>query len=99
MYTIFVRKPRVLDEIAQNAQDTDRKEWVEITEKIELTPEQYDAFWRNPTCGSYHFLTDKGGYRDSQRTAVVLTCGNRDPIIVDPSGSDYGRYVGFEVPV
>jgi hypothetical protein len=95
MYTIFTRKPRDLEEVEQNMQYTHLKEWVDITEKIELTPDQYDDFWSNPTCGDYPFLEGKGGYRSGQRTALLLINEDRRPIVVDPSGYAYGRYVGF----
>lgn len=97
MYTILTRKPRDLEEVEQNMQYAYLKEWVDITEEIELTPGQYDYFWSNPVCENYEFLKGKGGYRNGQRTAVLLTSENRKPIIVDPSGYAYGRYVGFQL--
>ena len=72
------------------------KEWVDITEEIELTPDQYDYFGSKPTSDDYDFLEGKGGYRDGQQTAILLTSQDRKPIVVDPSGSAYCRYVGFE---
>lgn len=98
MYTILTRKPRDLDEVEQNMQYTHLKQWVDITEEIQLTPVEYEQFWRNPVCADYPFLKEKGGYRSGQRTAVLLKSQDRKPIVVDPSGSAYGRYVGFEAP-
>ncbi len=96
MYTIFTRKPRDLEEVAQNMQYVEEQEQVRITEEIELDPATYEYFWHNP-CQNHDFLKGKGGYRERERTAVLLTCGNRKRIIVDPSGAAYGRYVGFEM--
>lgn len=73
MYTIFTRKPRDLEEVEQNMQYTSLKAWVEIAEETELTPDQYDYFWRNPLCENYDFLKGQGGYLDSQRRTVLLT--------------------------
>lgn len=98
MYTIFTRKPRNLNEVEQNMQYLDRREYVFITEAIELIPDVYDYFWHNPVCDDHEFLRSKGGYQYGQRTAVMLVCEGRKNIIVDPSGTAYGRYVGFEVP-
>lgn len=98
MYTILTRKPRDLDEVMQNMQYLDHKEWVEITEEVQLTPEQYESFWNNPLGDEIHeFLSGKGGYQNHQRVAVLLRCDHQKPIVVDPSGSAYGQYVGFEV--
>ncbi len=98
MYTILTRKPRNLEEVEQNMQYTELKVWVDITEGIQLTPGQYDCFCANPVCKDYDFLKGKGGYWGGLRTTILLTSEDRRPIIVDPSGSAYGRYVGFEVP-
>lgn len=97
MFTILTRKPASLKDAEQSMQNDHLKEWVEIVEEIELHPFQYESFWHNPVCADYDFLRGKGGYKDGQRTAILLTCGESRPIVVDPSGSAYGRYVGFEV--
>ncbi len=97
MYVIFTRKPRNLNEVEQNMQYLRGQEWVEITEEIKLTPEQYNFFWNNPLSEEHDYLRGKGGYQKNQWTAVLLVCDSRKPIVVDPSGYAYGRYVGFEV--
>jgi hypothetical protein len=97
MYTIFTRKPRNLEEVEQNMQYAYLKEWVDITEEIELTPDQHDYFGSKPTSGDYDFLEGKGAHHGGRRKAVLLISENRRTIIVDPSGYNYGRYVGFEI--
>lgn len=97
MYTIFTRKPSTLAEVEQNMQYLDRREYVFITEVIELISDVYDYFWHHPTSNDHAFLKGKGGYEYGQRTAVLLASEGRKNIIVDPSGTAYGRYVGFEV--
>ncbi|GHU15393.1 hypothetical protein AGMMS50225_28610 [Betaproteobacteria bacterium] len=44
------------------------------------------------------WLAGRGGYlKDDGRSVVEVSAPNRTTLFVDPSGSNYGRYVGIRV--
>jgi hypothetical protein len=62
-----------------------------------MTAAEYDAFIAKPLA-SREWLAGKGGWKNNNvRYAVAVTAPERETIYVDPSGSDYGRYVGRRV--
>jgi len=45
------------------------------------------------------WLAGKGGWRGEIRLAIAVVAPDRETLYVDPSGSDYGRYVGRRVAI
>lgn len=90
----FARKPTDFKDIKLSA-DTEIST-IRIAEKIELTAEEYDAFVSCPFAPR-SWLSGKGGDLHGIRTAIQLTAPGRLTLFVDPSGYDYGRYVGLAV--
>ncbi len=69
----------------------------EIIETREMTEAEYDEFISNPL-KSRDWLAGKGGFKNSEtRLAIAVTSQGRRTLYVDPSGSDYGRYIGQTV--
>ena len=83
----FGRKPTDLTDIAATGDDA-----IYITESRELSPEEFDAFAKH-LYKSRDWLEGKGGYWDDGRLCVEIHAPGRPYLYVDPSGSDYGRYV------
>ncbi|MDD3183650.1 MAG: hypothetical protein PHD48_12740 [Alphaproteobacteria bacterium] len=98
IFVRFARKPYRFDEVISAARDTDDLgSRVVISETIELTTDEYDAF-ANAPLRDRAWLAGKGGYFDLKRQVVEVTAPERQTLYVDPSGSSYGRYVGLRVP-
>ena len=99
--TYMIRKPSDIDEVLNKAEEYPPVfEVAEITETINLTPEQYKAVCKRPS-DNYNFLTGKGGYEVydgiEYRQVVELTCDGEKNLYVDPSGSSYCRYLGIKI--
>lgn len=61
-----------------------------------MTEVEYKAFIARPLA-KREWLAGKGGYQGSIKQALALVCPGHETLYVDPSGSDYGRYVGRAV--
>jgi hypothetical protein len=68
----------------------------QISEVREMTEAEYNAFIARPLA-KREWLAGKGGYQGNIKQAIALVCPGRETLYVDPSGSDYGRYVGRAV--
>jgi hypothetical protein len=83
----FGRKPSDITNIAATGNNK-----VYVTETIELTSAEFDCF-ANALYKSHDWLKNKGGYYESGRLCVEVTAPGRPILFIDPSGSDYPRYV------
>ena len=83
----FGRKPIDLTDIAASGDDA-----VYITETRELSVEEFDAF-AGHLYKSRDWLEGKGGDWEGGGLCVEVHAAGRPYLFVDPSGSDYGRYV------
>lgn len=98
IFVRFARKPFRFDEVIAAARDeNDPGDRVSISETKELSEGEYDAFARAPL-RERDWLTGKGGYLNLKRQVIEVTAPDRQTLYVDPSGSNYGRYVGLRVP-
>jgi hypothetical protein len=62
-----------------------------------LSAIEYDSFLSSPL-GRRSWLKGRGGWdKNGVRRAIALKCPGRITLYVDPSGYDYGRYVGVKV--
>ena len=68
----------------------------QISEVREMTEVEYNAFIARPLA-KREWLAGKGGYQGNIKQAIARVCPGRETLYVDPSGSDYGRYVGRAV--
>ncbi len=64
-----------------------------VTETKCLTPTEFDQF-AHRLLTSVAWLDGKGGYIEDARLCVEVCAPGRPVLYVDPSGHDYGRYVG-----
>lgn len=94
----YARKPESLHEIESVLRYREGTAYkTEVIEIKEMTVAEYDSFVRRPLV-SREWLAGKGGFRNSEiRLAVAVTAPDRRTLYVDPSGSDYGRYIGMAV--
>ena len=83
----FGRKPADITDIAACGDYT-----VYVSDTREMTPEEFDGFAANLQV-SRDWLSGKGGYVGQGRLCVEVHAPGRPFLYVDPSGSDYGRYV------
>lgn len=86
----FSSKPRNLADVradTAHARPTDYKH-VAIAEIVTLTAPQYDAFAAN-FYQTLPWLTGKGGRAGS----LLVRAPGRTPLVVNPEGYDYARYV------
>ena len=83
----FGRKPANMSEIS-GSEDCD----VYITETREMETAEFDIFAKN-LLKSRDWLQGKGGYYGDGRLCVEVHAPGRPYLFIDPSGSDYGRYV------
>lgn len=90
----FTRKPCSIDEVLHNSNPSAPPEPVEIELRKDLTEAEYDAF-ANTLLEDRDWLAGHGGHRNGHRCAVAVGAPNRRTLLVDPSGSSYGRYVGI----
>jgi hypothetical protein len=71
----------------------------EIIETREMTEAEYNEFIADPLA-SRDWLAGKGGFKDIEtRLAIAITSPGRRILYVDPSGSDYGRYIGMDISI
>ncbi len=83
----FARKPADLHDMCASGDYQ-----VLVTETREMAPAEFDAF----ACTfmrSRDWLAGKGGYLGEGRLCVEVHAPGRPYLYVDPSGSDYARYV------
>lgn len=92
----YARKPESLHEIESVLRYREGSVYkTEIIETKEMTAAEYDSFVRRPLA-SRDWLAGKGGFRSKDiRLAIAVTAPERRTLYVDPSGSDYGRYIGM----
>ncbi len=83
----FGRKPTDISDIAACGVEA-----VYVTEIQEMDPEEFDGFKLN-LGKSRDWLKGKGGYYGDGRLCVEVHAPGRPYLFIDPSGSDYGRYV------
>ena len=83
----FARKPADLSEVGGECNYK-----VFVTETREMTAPEFDAF-ASQLLKSHDWLSGKGGYLEDGRLCVEIRASGRPILYVDPSGSDYGRYV------
>lgn len=92
----YARKPESLYEIESVLRYREGSVYkTEIIETKDMTAAAYDSFVRRPLA-SRDWLAGKGGFRSKDiRLAIAVTAPERRTLYVDPSGSDYGRYIGM----
>lgn len=83
----FGRKPADITDIAATGDYV-----VYVTETRTMTPEEFDGFSMN-LYKSRDWLKGKGGYFMQGRLCVEIQAPGRPFLYVDPSGSDYCRYI------
>ena len=83
----FGRKPTDINDIAARGDYV-----VYVTETRIMTPEEFDGFAIN-LYQSRDWLKGKGGYFMQGRLCLEVHAPGRPFLYVDPSGSDYGRYI------
>lgn len=95
---IYARKPENWHEIESGSRYGNSTAYnTEIIETREMTAAEYDAFIAKPLA-SREWLAGKGGWKNNDtRHAIAITAPERETLYIDPSGSDYGRYVGRQV--
>ncbi|MFZ2738076.1 MAG: hypothetical protein WBI20_02845 [Burkholderiaceae bacterium] len=84
----FARKPIDITDMCASGDYV-----VYVTETRTMTPEEFDSFSHN-FFTSRDWLQGKGGYAGQGRLCVEIHAPGRPYLYVDPSGSDYGRFVG-----
>lgn len=84
----FARKPVNLKDMSTSGDYI-----IYVTETRAMTPEEFDGFAANLLV-SRDWLAGKGGYVGQGRLCVEVHAPGRPYLYVDPSGGDYGRYVG-----
>ena len=82
----FARKPTDLKDMSASGDYV-----VYVTEKLTMTPEEFDGFAAN-LMASRDWLAGKGGYVGQGRLCVEVHAPGRPYLYVDPSGGDYARY-------
>ena len=95
----FARKPYDLADVLAIAHEElgDLANRIEIESRQTLTEAEYDSFAAE-LLADRDWLAGRGGYLDGGgRSVVEVTAPNRTTLYVDPSGSNYGRYVGLRV--
>ncbi len=98
---IYARKPCNWHEIETGSRHGSggRPYRTEIIETREMTADEYDAFIAAPLA-SRDWLAGKGGFKDeTTRLAIAVSAPARRILYVDPSGSDYGRYIGMDASI
>jgi hypothetical protein len=92
----FSRKPCNLDDILNNNDPSAPAESITIEFRKELTTAEYDAF-AGTLLEDRDWLAGRGGHADGHRRVVEVSAPGRTTLYVDPSGGNYGRYVGVAV--
>ena len=94
---VYARKPYNCHEIESGSRpDCAEKIPTQISEVREMNESEYNAFIARPQA-KREWLAGKGGYQANIKQVIALVCPGRETLYVDPSGSDYGRYVGRAV--
>ncbi|MEZ7846842.1 MAG: hypothetical protein QMB17_00315 [Polaromonas sp.] len=83
----FARKPADITDMAVTGDYV-----VYVTETRTMTPEEFDGFSLN-FFTSRDWLAGKGGYAGQGRLCIEVHAPGRPYLYVDPSGSNYCRYV------
>ena len=83
----FARKPDCLREMCATGEHR-----IYITETIEMSVAEFDAFARDLT-RSRDWLKGKGGSVEDGCLCIEVCAPGRLYLYVDPSGGDYARYV------
>ena len=83
----FSRKPGSLAEVG----GAERCK-VFVIETREMSSTEFDIF-ANHLLASRDWLSGKGGYCEDGRLCIEIKAPGRPTLYVDPSGSDYARYV------
>ncbi len=97
IHVVYARKPVDWHEIESGSRpDCGEAIPTQISETREMTEAEYNAFIARPLA-KREWLAGKGGYQGNIKQAIALVCQGRETLYVDPSGSDYGRYVGRAV--
>jgi hypothetical protein len=98
IHIVYARKPFDWYEIETGSRlDCGTAYPTEILETREMTIDEYDTFIASPL-DRREWLAGKGGWKNNNvRYAIAITAPERETLYVDPSGSDYGRYVGRRV--
>jgi hypothetical protein len=95
----FARKPASIEELRSDLESGIPAEAVHIEKTVNLTTADYEEFASNLLV-SRPWLAGLGGFLMPTVRKVVAVCSpGRHTLLVDPSGSDYGRYVGLAVTV
>jgi hypothetical protein len=92
----FTRKPCTLDEVLHNSDPSAPPESITIEFRKEMTTAEYDAF-AGTLLEDREWLAGRGGHADGHRRVVEVSAPGRTTLYVDPSGGNYGRYVGVAV--
>ena len=92
----FIRKPCTLDEVLHNCDPSAPPESITIEFRKELTSAEYDVF-ADTLLEDRDWLAGRGGHADGHRRVVEVSAPGRTTLYVDPSGGNYGRYVGVAV--
>ncbi len=95
---VYARKPADWQELETCSRpDSGTAYPTQIIETREMTEAEYEAFIARPLA-KREWLAGKGGWKNNDvRLAIALVCPGRETLYVDPSGSNYGRYVGRAV--
>lgn len=98
IHVVYARKPCDWHEIESGSRrDCGTAYPTEIIETKEMTAAEYDTFIAKPLA-SREWLAGKGGWKNNNvRYAIAITAPERETLYVDPSGSNYGRYIGRRV--
>jgi hypothetical protein len=92
----FTRKPCTLDEVLYNSDPSASPESITIELRKEMTSTEYDVF-ADTLLEDRDWLAGRGGHADGHRRVVEVSAPDRTTLYVDPSGGNYGRYVGVAV--
>jgi hypothetical protein len=92
----FTRKACTLDEVLHNSDPSAPPESITIEFRKELTSAEYDVF-ADTLLEDRDWLAGRGGHADGHRRVVEVSAPGRTTLYVDPSGGNYGRYVGVAV--
>ena len=91
----FARKPANLEQLSPDLKAAIPAEAIHIEKTVSLTAAEYDEF-ADDLLLSRPWLAGLGGYlMPTVRKVVAVSAPGRHTLWVNPSGSDYGRYVGF----
>lgn len=97
IHVVYARKPVDWHEIESGSRpDCGEAIPTQVAETREMTEAEYNSFIARPLA-KREWLAGKGGYQGNIKQVIALVCPGRETLYVDPSGSDYGRYVGRAV--